>query len=216
MSKPYSETDLSQLLTDDRTWRIREISDLKGAIRRADTLTQRVLLRGLVAICYAHWEGYVRNASTKFLEHIALRKFKYDQLERRVTHNRFLPRLAKLAATKGGFAERCELVNAILDCGEDRFSRLDADLINTKANLNYEIFSEICSVCGVSIETFSTHETFIDVLLLKRRNSIAHGEDTFVSIDDLDEVSATTIELMRQFSHALENQACSRSFLSSS
>ncbi|MBK1854757.1 hypothetical protein JO972_07290 [Verrucomicrobiaceae bacterium 5K15] len=214
MSKPYSEADLSQLLTDDRTWRIREISDLKGAICRADAVSQRVLLRGLVAICYAHWEGYVRNASTKFLEHIALRKFKYDQLERQFTRNRFLPRLANLVATKGGFAERCELVDAILDCGAKRFSRVNADLINTKSNLNYEVFSDICNVCGVSMDGFSVHETFIDILLLKRRNSIAHGEDTFIAIDDLDEVAATTIELMRQFSHALENQACARTFLS--
>lgn len=214
MSKPYSESDLSQLLTDDRTWRIREISDLKGAIRRADSVAQRVLLRGLVAICYAHWEGYVRNASAKFLEHIALRKFKYEQLERQFTRNRFLPRLANLVNTKGGFAERCELVDAILDCGEKRFSRVNTDLINTKSNLNYEVFSEICNVCGVSMDGFATHKAFIDILLLKRRNSIAHGEDTFVGIDDLDELSATTIDLMRQFSHELENLACTRNFLS--
>lgn len=213
MSKPYSESDLTQILTNDRTWRIREISDLKVVIKRTDLTGQRVLLRGLVAICYAHWEGYVRNASSKFLEHIALRKYKYVQLERQFTRNKFLPQLANLVTTKGGFAERCKLVDAILDCGKEQFSQVNTNLINTKSNLNYEVFSEICNVCGVSLDGFTEHKTFIDIFLLKRRNAIAHGEDTFIAINDLDEISTTTIELMRKFSDNLENLAYTRKFL---
>ena len=38
MSKPYTADDFSSLVTADRTWRIREISDLKTAIRRADPI----------------------------------------------------------------------------------------------------------------------------------------------------------------------------------
>lgn len=80
MTKPYSDEDLANQLTSDRTWRIREISDLNAAVLRADQVARGVLLRAAVAICYAHWEGYVKFAAKKYLEHIALRKLPYQDL----------------------------------------------------------------------------------------------------------------------------------------
>lgn len=55
------------------------------------------------------------------------------------------------------------------------------------------------------VDRFADQSTFIDVVLLKRRNSIAHGEDTLVALDDLDEIANGTVALMRAFGDALEN-----------
>jgi len=112
MSKPYSEADFSSQITEDRSWRIREISDLKAAINKADSNLRRVLLRGLITICYAHWEGYVRFAARKYLEHVALRKFQYRQIDRQFLRNYFLPRLAALSTSKASLVERCGLLAA--------------------------------------------------------------------------------------------------------
>lgn len=207
MSKPYSEADLSAQIIEDRNWRIKEISDLKSAIRRGDASLQKVLLRALIAICYAHWEGYVRFSAKKYLEHVALRRFPYHQLDRQFFRNYFLPRLAALSTSKTSISERCDLVDEILDGANRRFSQVNDDLINTKANLNFEVFTDICLVCGVSAESLSDKATFIDVVLLKRRNAIAHGEDTMVALDELDTLAQDTIGLMRTFGDALENLA---------
>lgn len=216
MSKPYTEEDLSRQLVEDRTWRIREISDLKSAISRADQISQKVLLRALITICYAHWEGYVRFAARKYLEHIALRRFAFGQLDRQFTRNHFLPRLAALASSKGSFSERCSIVDEILDASARKFSRVDSDLVNTRSNLSFEVFSEICSVCGLSALDYADYEVFVDVILLKRRNSIAHGEDTFVGIEDLDMLTTRTIDIMRQFGDSLENQSYLKSYRAAS
>lgn len=205
MSKPYSEADFSAQITEDRNWRMKEISDLKSAIRQGDSGGRRVLLRALVTICYAHWEGYARFVAKKYLEHIALRKFPYSQLGPQFFKNYFLPRLASTNGGKLSITERCALVEEILTSSERRFSRVNEDLINTKANLNFEVFSDICVVCGVDTGPFSDQSTFIDVVLLKRRNAIAHGEETLIAIEDLDEVANGTISLMRSFGDALEN-----------
>ncbi len=205
MSKPYTEADFSTQIVEDRNWRIKEISDLKTAIRRGDESLQRVLLRAIVAICYAHWEGYVKFAAKKYLEHVALRKFQYGALNRQFFRNYFLPRLASLSVSKTSITERCALVDEILNSENHRFARINVDLVNTKANLNFEVFTDICLVCGVPLTHFSDKSTFIDLVLLKRRNAIAHGEDTLVAISDLDKIAAGTIELMRTFGDALEN-----------
>jgi hypothetical protein len=214
MSKTYSESDFSAQIIEDRSWRLREISDLKTAITRADTNLRRVLLRALITICYAHWEGYVRFAARRYLEFVSLRKSQYKDLDRQFFRNYFLPRLAALSTSKTGTAERCALVDEILNSSEKRFSRVNEDLVNTKANLNFNVFTDICLVCGVPIELFADKSTFIDVFLLKRRNSIAHGENSFVDVDDLEELTNDTIAIMRSFGDALENQVCLKKYKS--
>ncbi|WP_323989413.1 MAE_28990/MAE_18760 family HEPN-like nuclease [Nguyenibacter sp. L1] len=212
MSKPYSENDFITLVTEDRTWRMREISDLKSAIQRGDKGTQRVFLRALVTICYAHWEGYVRFAARKYLEHVSIRKLQYNQLSPQFFKNYFLPRLT--STTSGGMSipERCSLVEEILTSSDRRFSRVNEDLINTKANLNFKVFSDICVVCGVSTHLFSEEVTFIDVMLLKRRNAIAHGEETLIALDDLDTIANGTISLIQAFGTELENHVVLKTY----
>lgn len=205
MSKPYSETDFSAQIAEDRAWRLKEISDLKAAITKGDKNLRRVLLRAMVTICYAHWEGHVRFAARKYLEHVALRKHRFGELDRQFLRNHFLPRLATLSTSKAGISERCALVDEILNSSDRRFGRVNEDLVNTKANLSFGVFTDICLVCGVSILPFTGKADFIDVLLLKRRNAVAHGEDTFVAVEDLDDIASQTIEIMRMFGDALEN-----------
>ena len=205
MSKPYREVDFSDQIAQDRGWRLKEISDLKSAILRADHNLQKVLLRALVAICYAHWEGSVRFCARKYFEHIALRRLQYNELDRQFLRNYFLPRLAALASSKSNVAERCALVDEILNSSDRRFSKMNEDLVSTRSNLNFDVFADICLICGVPIEPFSDQKTFIDVVLLKRRNAIAHGEDTFVGVEDLDTLTNQTVGLMRGFADALEN-----------
>lgn len=212
MSKPYTEGEFFAQIIADRNWRIREISDLKLAIKRGDDSMRKVLLRALVAICYAHWEGYIKFSARKYFEHIALRKFPYNALDRQFVRNYFLPRLAALSTSKISVSERCNLIDEVLDCAERRFTHVNDDLINTKANLNFDVFTDICLVCGLSVALFEDSATFIDVILLKRRNSIAHGEDTLIALDELDEIVESTIGIMRSFGNEIENRVVLQTF----
>ncbi|PSC02848.1 hypothetical protein SLNSH_21870 [Alsobacter soli] len=212
MSKPFTDADFIRQVTEDRNWRIREISDLKVAAKRADTGLQRVLLRALVAICYAHWEGHVKLAARKYMEHVALRKFQYKALDRQFLKNYFLPRLGAISSSKINVEDRCVLLDEILNASEKRFSKVNDDLINTKSNLNSEVLQEICLVVGIEFIGFVERTSFIDIFLLKRRNEVAHGEEVFVSIADLDELASNTIALMRMFSDALENHVVQQTY----
>lgn len=205
MSKAYTEADFSNKIVEDRTWRLKEISDLKNAVHKSDPKLQRVLLRALVTVCYAHWEGYVRFAARNYLEFVAIKKLQFKDLERQFFRNYFLPRLGALATSKTSITERCALIDEILSSSDRRFSRVNQDLVNTKANLNFDVFIDICLVCCVPSNIFDDKATFIDVFLLKRRNAIAHGEATLVEFDDLDELTDETTSLMRLFGDALEN-----------
>ena len=206
MSKPYSDAEFSQQITEDLSWRLKEISDLKTAVLgTADTNLRRALLRALVTVCYAHWEGYIRFAARKYLQHVALRKLQYRDLDLQFLRNRFLPRLANVSNSRLSLSERCALVDDVLNAASTRFSRVNEDLINTRSNLSFSVFADICLVCGVSIEPFEGKSTFVDTMLLKRRNAIAHGEEDYVAAINPDELANDVISLMRTFGDALEN-----------
>lgn len=214
MSKPYTEDDLSRQITEDRTWRIREISDLKSAVQRADHSLRTVLLRSVVTVCYAHWEGSVRFVARKYLEHIALRRLRFAELDQQFLKNYFIPRLAALSRSNTSLSERCALVDQILGSADERFSRVHDDLVNTQSNLNSAVVSDICLVCGIPSNTFDERATFIDTILLKRRNAIAHGEETLVHISDLDVITDGTVALMRTFGDAIENHVILKTYRS--
>jgi hypothetical protein len=84
--------------------------------------------------------------------------------------------------------------------------------VSTRSNLSFDVFADICAVCSVSAKSFADKATFVDLVLLKRRNAIAHGEDTFVAIEDLDELTNETVAIMRAFGDALENHVYLRDY----
>lgn len=117
-----------------------------------------------------------------------------------------------MASSKASLAERCAIVDQILDSRVLRFARVEEELVSTRGNLSYEVLAEICSVCGVPPKQFEEHQSFIDLMLLKRRNSIAHGEDTFVAVADLGTIVENTVALMRMFGDAIENRVYLKSY----
>lgn len=212
MSKPYTEHDLSRIFNTDLTWRRKELSDLKSAITAADSYSRAALLKAIVAMSYAHWEGYVRVCANRYFEHLALRKKPYTDFERQIYVNSILVKLDALHHGRVGIADRCKLVNEILDGTRVRFAYINPSLIDTKSNLSSDVIGDICRICGVESSFFLDEKTFIDVILLKRRNAIAHGQHEEISAGEVDEFVAKTLALMEHFSGLLENKVYTKSY----
>jgi hypothetical protein len=212
MSRLYTEEDLSNALYTDLTWRRKEISDLKAAIRAADTYSRTSLLKSMIAISYAHWEGYVRHCATKYFNYLALRRKKYSEYERQIYINSILVKLDSLHASRTSIQERCKIVNEIIDHGESRFSYINSALIDTKSNLNTDVVCDICIICSVDSSYFESKRSFIDFMLLKRRNAIAHGQHENIDAQEIDSFAAEVLSLMEHFSTLIENKVITKSY----
>lgn len=212
MSKPYTESDLSDAFDRDLIWRRKELSDLKLAIRKADSISKSALLKSLVAMSYAHWEGFVKMAASKYFEHLTIRKMPFADFERQFYINSMLARLDSISSSRIGIKQKCELIGHILENQESRFTYVNDGLVNTKSNLNSEVVSEICLICGVTDAPFIREKDFIDVLLLKRRNAIAHGQAEDVQEGAMDDFVAKVLSLMSNFRDLLENKVCTKSY----
>jgi hypothetical protein len=213
MSKPYTESDLSFLLDSELTWRRRELSDLKSAIRNADLIAKTVLLRALVAMAYAHWEGYVRISATKYFSHIAFKKLSFRKLDCQFYKNNFLARLDAYSKTKSSTQESCDFIASILESQDSRFAYVNPQLIDTRSNLNTDVIKDLCLVCGFESDFFEANRIFIDMTLLKKRNAIAHGQDEGVDSRDVDDIIDETLALMEHFRTLIENKVYTKSYL---
>lgn len=212
MSKPYTEHDLSSIFDSDLVWRRKELSDMKAAIKTADPPSKPVLLRAIIAMSYAHWEGYVRTCANRYFEHLTLRKKPFVEFERQIYVNSILGRLDALHRGRVSLEERCKLINEILDGGDGRFSYLNPDLVDTRSNLNTDVIKDICMICGVDSNHFEQNRTFLDILLLKRRNAIAHGQQEYIQPDEIDDLVADILALMGFFRNLLENKVYMKTY----
>lgn len=212
MSKPYTEADLSSIFDDDLIWRRKELSDIKAAINASDPVSKPPLLRAIITMSYAHWEGYVRTCANRYFEYLTLRKSPYAKLERQIYINTIICRLDALHRNRVSLSERCKLVNDILDGLGGRFSYLNPELIDTRSNLNTDVIKDICLICGVDPINFEKKRDFIDVLLLKRRNAIAHGQQEFIRANEIDDLVADVLALMASFRNLLENKIYTKAY----
>lgn len=211
MSKPYTEADLSNILDADLIWRRKELSDIKLAIKNADSSAKPALLRALIAMSYAHWEGYVRTCANRYFEHLTLRRKPFSEFERQIYVNSFLIRLNALQQSRVALEARCKLVNDILDGAGARFSYVSPELVETRSNLSPEVTKDICLICGVDAGYFENNRTFLDHLL-KRRNAIAHGQQEYIQADEIDDLVANVLALMGVFRNLLENKVYTRAY----
>ena len=213
MSKVHTEEDFSNALDSNLTDRIRELSDLKSAVFSANYATRDVLLKAVVALSYANWEGFVKFSAQRYFDFIIARRLPFSRLNPQFYKNSFLARLNGLSTSKVSLTERCALVDDILESREKSFRFINKDLLNTGSNLKFSVLQDICTVCGLDSRKFSEEEDFIDRVLLKRRNAIAHGDEAEVAISEIDRIIERTIGLMRQFKNELENIIYSKRYL---
>ncbi len=127
--------------------------------------------------------------------------------------NSFLVRLDSMNRTHLGIEARCKLVNDILDSTGGRFGYIHPDLIDTRSNLSADAIKDICLICGVDGTYFEGMRPFIDLIVLRRRNAIAHGQQEYISEADIDGLVADTLALMQHFRNLLENKVYMKTYL---
>lgn len=85
-------------------------------------------------------------------------------------------------------------------------SKLKIDTaINTESNLSASVFENILQSVGFATTPYETKTNLIDESLLKRRNTIAHGEYVDVAKEDWAKLADEVLQILRQFKTDIEN-----------
>ena len=214
MRNSMSEEDLDQRLTDDLAWRKKEISDLKSLIevRTYNPSKHHALLRSGVTLLYAHWEGYIKTAGNTYLEFVAKKKLKYEDLATNFVAIAMKQKL-KSATETNKATVFTEVADFILTQMNQRSSIPYEKVVSTNSNLSSSILREITCILGLDYSFYETKKVIIDEQLLKRRNGIAHGEYLLLNREEYQQLHYEILAMMENFRTQIENNAIQKLYL---
>lgn len=193
-------------------WRVKEIAALKMSVEsKSMSIAQATLIRAGVPLIYAHWEGFIKQASQDYLEYVSNQRLKYSELS-----SCFVVFGAKKHLTAVVESRRAAVNIAAVDffrgCADVRADLAISNAINTKSNLKSEVFVDIAMSLGVAIDPYDTYFNLIDESLLARRNAIAHGEYLDLDAKAFRALSDEVINLLRMYKTDLQNLASMGAF----
>ena len=196
--------ELQDKLDNDIQWRKKEIVDFKFIIENNRNSTRITpLVRGGIALSYAHWEGFVKMASSIYVGFISNKKIPLDDLKLNFIALSHIKKLKKGI----GIEECIYLIDEILKSNQKVCKIYDKDVIDTKSNLKFNVLRDILLSLGLDESHFAANENFIDKKLVEPRNDIAHGTYRDIIYDDFIIVYEHVIPLMEHYKTLIENNA---------
>jgi hypothetical protein len=195
-------SELQNKLDIEISWRKKELVDYKFIVENNKNSTQLVpLVRGGIALGYAHWEGFIKMASSIFVSYISIKKVPFAKIQTNFIALSYLRRL-----NKGKNIQECiTLIDEILFETSKPCKILDKDVIDTKSNLKFYVLKDILNSLGLEESFFNGKENFLDKKLVEPRNDIAHGTYRDVSYEDYKIVYDNIIPLMEHYKTLIEN-----------
>lgn len=196
-------TDLER----DLDWRFAELAALRSQVALAanGSILQAGLLRSLVAMLYAHYEGFCKNAIRIYLREIG---------RRGVARSECLHEIAT-------FSLRKEIRECRNSSNEECFAFLEAGFSRAmNATINYEMKdgeivlegeSNMWSDCladnlrsaQLHCDAVVTHKRQIDTLV-GRRNAIAHGQKVVIAtLREYERLEKNVEEVMLELAYAV-------------
>lgn len=201
--------ELQDKLDNEIQWRKKELIDYKFVVEANRNSTTLIpLIRGGIALSYAHWEGFVKISSSFFVNYVSIKKIPLDQMQINFLALSYMKRMNK----GNGIDECINIISDILSNTQKPCKINDKDIIETKSNLKFHVLKDILTSLGFEKSHFLSKENFIDKKLVEPRNDIAHGTYRDVVYEDYKTVHDNIIPLMEYYKTLIENSSALQSY----
>jgi hypothetical protein len=179
--------ELDAFLRDDLGWRRKELFLYNTFVEQSEAARKQALLRGAVAVLYAHWEGFVKSAADAYLLFVGYQRLNLSQLSTNFVALAARGRLRKAGESKQPKAQ-IELFQW-LDKEWHSRAWLPKREAFTAGNLSSNVFKAIIDLIGLEYRPeFQLAERAVIDRLVEMRNGIAHGVNERVSAVDFKEL----------------------------
>jgi len=209
--KLRSLSELELAVDRETAWRKRELVTILFHARESRATKAPTALRAGVALLYAHWEGWIKNIATYYLDYVARQRLTYEQLSTPFFALALKQRMTKLseATTANPHIEFAEFLRNELSNPAYLNSK---GAVITAANLSSSVLRDILAKLGIDQHPYELQANLIDQGLLFRRNNIAHGEFLEVSMSDFEVLHSEITELLIMFAADTLNCAATRDY----
>lgn len=210
--KIRTKENFIDLIDKEIAWRKKELSFLKGNVKE-NSPNYKTHLRSAIVLLYAHWEGFVKNSCELYLSYIKAQKLNYNELSENIIALSLKYNLKDFEQSNKSTIH-CQIVDFLLNNLNQRATIPDNDIIKTGSNLNSTILKEILTTVGLDYKEYELKNNLLDSVLLKNRNSIAHGE--YIELNELNynELYSDILAIMDDIKNRLSNSIVLEEFKS--
>ncbi|MCI2964798.1 MULTISPECIES: MAE_28990/MAE_18760 family HEPN-like nuclease [Shewanella] len=195
---------LQSTLDKEFAWRLKEIAALKVVVRSSENLNKKTAVRAAIPLLYGHWEGFIKNASTNYLEYVNGQSLRYRELKSCFVVFGVKRKINDLIVSKNSSVSISTLEFLRDELNEKAKLKIES-AIRTEFNLSSKVFENIANSIGINTQAYETRYNLIDESLLNRRNHIAHGEYLDVDPDGFRELADEILFLLRSYKTDIEN-----------
>lgn len=206
-----SSSEFEDYVASEYAWRRKELTNISNVARSGRKGMQESLFRSAIPIIYAHWEGFVKQASIAKLRYLISKGYKYCDL-----HPCFHV-YAILDANDGKFPSKrfepwIDVTSGKLNL-QASLSASSIKFIDANSNLNSEVLREIAVKVGVNYQAFELKANWLDEVLLGTRNRICHGERAPIREEEFDDVYNETTALIDMYKNEILNSVYQKTYL---
>lgn len=202
--KVKSSDQVLNILDEEFAWRRKELTAIWNDVNSSKAKLRSARIRAAVAMLYAHWEGFVKVASEVYLNYVAGRRLKYNELNAGFLALCLRSKLRHLTVT-GDISQHINFLNFVFREMTSRAEIPKRNSIKTGSNLSSSRLKTIVLGFGLDYSPFELKEHLIDKQLLDWRNTIAHGKWLCPNEDEFSQLYRETTTLLRNFKDQLAN-----------
>lgn len=195
---------LTDKVTNEFSWRRKELTILKNKIPTSKNSYQIALIRAVVPLLYAHWEGFVKSSLSYYLTYVSNQGLKHNELKTQFIALSFQSELSDIKTNS--IHTKTRIIDFIFSNLNKQAKIPTKNIVNTKSNLNYEVFEDILYTLSFKDPHFESKRDLVNDLV-SERNYIAHGEHKLIDIETFNEFFNDTISLMSYLKTKIENSA---------
>ena len=207
-----------QYLDEDLGWRKIEISELLFLAKETE---KEVVLKSIILLLYAHWEGYIKKSSKLYIKYISEEKIKLTDLSYNFKAVALKEHVSKCIDTKekSTLANELAFVSSFLKFENKKFkvdvnlsNDFESGIIDTESNLKPKVFKNIIGILGLNYKNaLKAREHYINSHLLANRNAIGHGNkfdstnqvDFSLTIKDIEKLKTIVFSIIDNFKDEL-------------
>ncbi len=213
MKKINTRSQHFEFVDAEFAWRLKEIADIKAAIRASAVDARKSVLRAAVPILYAHWEGFVKVASEAVLNYLSTQRLTYRELSACFIAFGAKKHIHTIKESNNP-VDSISVVDFFLNQMDTRAKITFSGAVVTESNLSSSVFNKIAKSIGIDTANYESRYPLIDESLLERRNTIAHGEHLDVEANDFDKLATHVLEMMRWYKTDVQNIVQNELYLS--
>lgn len=211
MKKPRSISQLQECLDDEFAWRRVEIHEIKREIKSSKDIRKKTLLRAAVPLVYAHWEGFIKAATSAYVSYITSTGRQFGELKPCFLGIPSKNEIALIQESKKPFSIS-SAVQSILRKQKEK-AIIDFDSYFKKiGNINHELFIELLKSLDLYSSKYDSLQDLIDEGLLATRNRIAHGDYLLIDEIAFEQLTNEVVLLLRDVKTDIENCASLASY----